>query len=150
MYTDDGHDTSAIEKLVFDQGLSRKRPTSRWGPPLGALIAGRVSPWSLLLTLQVPAGTVLASSPCGGAFLVSYPHFSKRQFVRIDTCKSYILLWKNFSTWTDRRLTFWPRRLRFECSKICFYSSVPVNNMCGDRGWLTCPLSNREASFMYI
>ena len=149
MYTDDGHDTSAIEKLVFDQGLSRKRPTSRWGPPLGALIAGRVSPWSLLLTLQVPAGTMLASSPCGGAFLVFYPHFSKRLFVRTDTCKPYILLWK---TSVLEQTGDWPFDLGVWGSSPVKYVIIRLSQwtMCGDRGWLTCPLSNREASFMYI
>ena len=68
---------SAIEKSDLHQVWRRKRPISRsrWGPPLGALIAGRASPCSPLPTLQVPAETALASSPCGGCFFRLFCHF---------------------------------------------------------------------------
>ena len=59
---------SAIEKSDLDQVVSRKRPRSRWGPPLSALIAGRALPFSPLPTPQEPAETVLASSPYSGCF----------------------------------------------------------------------------------
>ena len=49
------HVVPTIEKSDLDQALSRKRPRSRWGPPLSALDAGRAAPCSPLLTLQVAA-----------------------------------------------------------------------------------------------
>ena len=40
--------------------------SSTWGPPLGALVAGRASPCSPLPTLPEAAAAVLASSPGDG------------------------------------------------------------------------------------
>ena len=86
-YMDDnvGHVVPAIEKSILDQVLSRRRPRSRWGPPLGALIPGGASPRSPLPTRQVAGESVLASSRCGGCYFRFFVNFPKCLFVRIDT-----------------------------------------------------------------
>ena len=76
MYRYVGPVVSAIDKSDLGQFSSRKRPRSRWGPPLGARIAGRASPCSPLSTLQVPAETAFASYPCGGSFFSLLCHFT--------------------------------------------------------------------------
>ena len=57
---------SAIEKSDLDQVLSRRRLSSRGGPPFGVVFARCASPCSSLPTLPRLASTVLASSGCGG------------------------------------------------------------------------------------
>ena len=80
----------AIVKSGLDQRLSSKRPRSGFGPLVNVLIAGRASPCSPLLTLQVAAEAVVAWSPCGGCcfrFFVNVSQTSVRM-IRIDTYQS--------------------------------------------------------------
>ena len=63
MYRYGGPVFSAFEKSDLDYGLSRKRPSSRWGQPFGVLFARRASPRLSLPTLPGAASAVLASSP---------------------------------------------------------------------------------------
>ena len=63
MNRDVGNVVSAIEKSDLDQVLSRRRPSSRWGPPFGVVFARCA--WRCS-TLPGAASAVLASSPCEG------------------------------------------------------------------------------------
>ena len=129
MYRCVGHVFSAIENSIFDQILSR-RSRSTWGPPLSALIARRTSPCSPLPTLQVPAETVLASSPRGGCFFcfLFLSFLPKRPFVRIKTNPSGQLSCTNLSGWTDSLLSPWSIRLRFASSTwlLWLFLFVPI------------------------
>ena len=93
------HVVLATSKSVLDQGLSHKRPWSRWGPPLGALIAGCTSPCSPLPTQQLPAEMVLALSPCGGCFFCVF-------FLRFyPNVRSYIRTYKTYNTYDPTQVS---------------------------------------------
>ena len=64
---DNARHVQALEKSDLDQVMSWKRPRSRLGPPLGAVIAGRASPCSPLQALQVALGvsrSLMCSALC--------------------------------------------------------------------------------------
>ena len=121
---------SVIEKSNLDKVLSRKRPRSRWGPPLGALIAGRASSCPPLPTLQVPAETLLASSPCGGCFfLFFFCHF-------FPNVHSYV--WKHISLNKCHVRTYANAGEQMGCCpfELCAWGSRPARDFLGVFGWL--------------
>ena len=75
--------------------------------------------------------------PAAGAFFVLLFFQTSIRTYQFDKLSS-----KKLSTWTDRLLSFWPRRLRFESSTRCAF--FQFKNMY-DRRWLKFRLSNREA-----
>ena len=60
------HVVSPFEKPKFGRVLSRKRSSSRFGPPFGVVFARRASPSSSLPSMPGATTPVLASSPWEG------------------------------------------------------------------------------------
>ena len=124
----------------------------------GALIAGRASPCSPLPTLQVPAETVLASSPYSGCFFRYFVIFTETS---IRTCKN-ISVWKiimyepTISRWIARLLSLWPWLLKFESITyffvfviLFFCSSVKICTIMDD-DWSVVRAIETSVLYTYI
>ena len=122
---------SAIEKSDLDQVLSRRHPSSRWGPPFGVMFVWRAWPFSSLSTLPGAASAVLASSPGNGFGFRFFVKISKLLlFVRIGTyqsrCMYTVYVYKKHSGVAGRSQSVQSEGQWFE-SRMALFLCVPMS-----------------------
>ena len=94
-----GRVVSAIEKWNLDQVLSRRRSSSRWGPPFGVVFALSASPCSSLRLCRGRPQPCSWRLPAGGALFVFWSKYPNCMVVRMDTY--------NYDMWSCKTKGVW-------------------------------------------